>query len=475
MSSDTKCSARINGGRGRQCTHNIKIRFENLCGMHHDIKYRDDPDYKARYDAHQAEAHRLWEEESRVPLLVDTRSPEEIARATAVATVRARAEAEALAEAERQRLLRVRAEKVAKNMRILAELNEPTVYKLLSYATKLMNLWKRERIPGMDCAKAYVVIKYKPLSDATMIPHMVELVKAVATVYLQSAGHDPDHANYSDVPQEERTLALRNLITALVPYGEISFQQLLPAADSFNIDIQARLREEEIQRRQREAEAAERARVEARRAQLQRDLRERPVVFARDNADGTPNLRAFGADPQSVHRSSVQSTTEKAVNILIKRPLQAGQETLPEIIADLENPARIKITVPGTRERMIAEVTHDYFETEAFSVMYGRVLDHVWAYIRGHKDRFELFIRLGQEIAEGVAQCSNGKMARLVNVLQGFDDTLEVEPPKEAFQNKIALLQHAPLADREAAARLLFIDYNIPAAEQAAWLEPLLE
>ena len=443
--------------------------------MHHDIKYRKDQDYKTRYDAHQAEANRLWNEESRVPVLVDTRPPEEMARAAAIAAERVRAEAEAAAEAERQRVLRVRAEKVAKNMRILAELNEPTVYKLLSYATKLMNLWKRERIPGMDCAKAYVVIKYRPLSDATMIPHMIELIKAVADVYLQSAGHHPDHANYSDVPQVERTEALQRLTATLVPYGDISFQRMLPAADSFTPDINARLREEEIQRRQAEAAAAEQARAEARRVQLQRDLRERPVVFQRDNADGTVNLRAFAADHQSVHRSSVQTTTEKAVNILIKRPLQEGQETLPEIVADLANPARIKISLPGTRERMIAEVTHDYFETEAFSIMYGRVLDHVWAYIRGHKDRFELFIRLGQEIAEGVGQCSNGKMARLVNVLQGFDETLAVDPPKEAFQNKIALLQHAPLADREAAARLLFTDYNIPVAEQAAWLEPLLE
>jgi hypothetical protein len=443
--------------------------------MHHDIKYRDDPDYKARYDAHQAEADRLWNEESRVPVLVDTRSPEDIARAAAVAAERARAEAEAAAEAERQRLARVRADKVTKNARTIAELNEPTVYKLLSYATKLMNLWKRERIPGMDCAKAYVALKYKSLSDATMIPHMIQLIKAVAAIYLQSAGHHPDHVNYVDVPQVERTEALHRLTAALVPYGDISFQRMLPAADSFTADINARLREEEIQRRQAEAAAAEQARAEARRAQLQRDLRERPVVFQRDNPDGTPNLRAFGADPQSVHRSSVQSTTEKAVNILIKRPLQEGQETLPEIVADLANPARIKITVPGTRERMIAEVTHDYFETEAFSVMYGRVLDHVWAYIRGHKDRFELFIRLGQEIAEGVGQCSNGKMARLVNVLQGFDETLDVEPPREVFQNKIALLQSAPLAERESAARLLFTEHNIPAEEQAAWLEPLLE
>jgi hypothetical protein len=71
--------------------------------------------------------------------------------------------------------------------------------------------------------------------------------------------------------------------------------------------------------------------------------------------------------------------------------------------------------------------------------------------------------------------CSNGKMARLVNVLQGYDDTLEAEKPKELFQHAIAALMSQPLAQRESAARSLFAEYNIPEAEHGVWLEPLLE
>jgi len=82
---------------------------------------------------------------------------------------------------------------------------------------------------------------------------------------------------------------------------------------------------------------------------------------------------------------------------------------------------------------------------------------------------------LGQEIAEGLGQCSNGKMARLVNALQGFDDTLELDPPKELFQNQIALLRGTPAEERDAGARALFREYGIPAEEHAAWLEALAE
>jgi hypothetical protein len=84
-----------------------------------------------------------------------------------------------------------------------------------------------------------------------------------------------------------------------------------------------------------------------------------------------------------------------------------------------------------------------------------------------------MFIRLAQEIAEGMGMCTNGKMARLINVLQGYDDTLEIDPPKEVFQEKIALLMKRPAEERAEAARALFIEFLIPEAEQAPWLESL--
>jgi hypothetical protein len=70
-------------------------------------------------------------------------------------------------------------------------------------------------------------------------------------------------------------------------------------------------------------------------------------------------------------------------------------------------------------------------------------------------------------------------MARLVNVLQGFDDTLELPPSTEAlrlmFQNKISRLTERPLEERQKAALSLFDEYSIPKEEHEVWLAPLLE
>ena len=434
--------------------------FESHCGTHHAHRCRPNPAYNERYQTAVREL-RIAQNRETNRLVISTVPP--------VVSIPVPSE-----EISERRAIAERTEKQARNARVLEDLNNPTVYKMMSYATKLMNAWHRENIPGMDCSYAYAILKHRMIFTEELIPHMIRLVKAAATVYLLTGGHHPNHPEYERVPQAEKTEALNALRFALIPFGEINLRTLVPANDSFRNTIIGRLHEHETAQRRAAVEQAVRIAAEERRRQLEIDLRERPVVFRRDPEDSI-DLRAFATDGQSVHRSSVQNATHKAVLTLLKRPLAEGQDTLPEVVADLENPTGVRVNGVGVRERMIAEVTHDYFETEAFSVKYGDVLDRVWAYIRGHEHRADLFIRLAQEIAEGISQCSNGKMARLINALQGFDDTLEMEAPKELFQNKIALVMSRPLGEREAEARALFTEYSIPEVEQAAWLEPLLE
>ena len=358
---------------------------------------------------------------------------------------------------------------LAHNARVMARTNTPSVNQFLSASTKLITLWKHERMTDLDCPKAYVILKYGPILD-TPRAQVVALLRASLRVYLLSNGHHPDVVRYFDVPAAEKEEALAELRAALAPFASITIQSLLPSADVHAATIHERIHEAEQRRRAIQAAAAE----EARQRQLARDLRERPVVFRRD-PEGSIDVRAFAVDPQNVHRSSVQNTTHKACLTLLRRPLERGQETLPELVADLENPAKINISSSELAQRLIAEVTHDYFETQAFSLSYGDVLDRVWAFLRSHVHRDSLFVRLIQEIAEGLGQCSNGKMARLVNALQGFDETLEMDPPKELFQNHIVMLRGRPKAEREERAAALFVEYAIPEAERPAWLEALEE
>jgi len=119
---------------------------------------------------------------------------------------------------------------------------------------------------------------------------------------------------------------------------------------------------------------------------------------------------------------------------------------------------------------------NDFNLVHGFGVPYAKVLDHVWGTLRAHEHRGELERRFVDEVRDGLHMCNTGKMTRLVNVLAGFDDAVgDLMPPAELFRNRIALLADRPLAEREPAARDLFREFAIPAAEQAAWLEPLIE
>lgn len=443
--------------KGTQCTAEGR-NFENHCTRHFNIKHRDDVEFRVRFEAAQA----LAAEADRAAAAERARRAEEEAAARRAAEMARRAAHEAA----------LRAEKIAKRARHLADVATIGPIKILEHARKAMEIWGTNNVPGYDIPKAYAALCY----FASRHDGFQALMAAVIKLRFQAFNNHPDFANYRDVPVAEREEVLVELRGALAPYGEIDLMRTLVESDPIRALIANRMRAEAEERRRREALEAELAR----RAAFEAQLRAAPVVFQRD-PEGGINLRAFAADPQSVHRSSVQNTTHKAVIALLARPVPEGIEVLSEIVAAFHDPVKVRWYGPGPRgpqeacEAAITELTNDYFNTEAFSVNYGDVIDRVWAFIREHANVNDLCTRLAQEVYEGRGMCSNGKMARLVNVLVGYDETLEIEAPREVFQYRIAALRNRPLAERESEARALFTEFNIPVSEHDAWLEPLLE
>ena len=369
-------------------------------------------------------------------------------------------------DAINQRAQQVRDRKIRKNNRFINTANLLPPVGIIQVAKDLMTIWDARLVPGLEFMKAYALLKYK----SSTLEGFPNLIRAVATIVRQGLGNHPIHNQYSNVPAEERETAITHLRTAIVQYGDMTNEELiilLPPGDSFRNIIRHHIGIVQARIARQEARALAHA-------QLQQDLVENPVVFQRD-PEGSINLQAFANDNQSVHRSSVQNMTHRACLILLGRPLAENQDTLPEIVEEFQHPTRVRWIGARSRELAITEITNDYFNTVAFSIPYKDVLDHVWTFIRAHTNREDMILRLAQEVCEGIRMCTNGKMARLVNVLQGFDDTLEMEVPKELFQGRIALLMNLPMEQRESSARSLFVEFQIPEEEQALWLNPLLE
>ena len=490
MSEDTQCVATTQ--KKSRCTHH-GLYFEGYCKMHQNMKLKTDAEYKARYDArpHQAAIPILRHEHpAPAPARARSISPPPLPPPPAPALAPA-SRLITLEPVYTETAAKRRDENIGKNKKLIESLSHPTPEQLVLYSVKFIHIWDRYSIPGFECPRAYAILRHVAVRTTREIEERDKLFKAVLSLYLLSEGNHPEYNGYIYIPSARREDALQQITNALLPFTKLESDMMIPSLgiipktdpwvkiirrryieETKRLQEEARKRAEEERKRLEEAAAAAAAVEAERRRQMQENLRQHPVIFKRD-PEGGIDLAAFATDQQNIHRSSVQKATEKAVHKLITRCIEEGQETLPEIIIDLKDTTKVRVSGTDTRERMITELTHDYFECIAFSIPYGDVLDRVWAFIRSHKDRLHIFIRLAQEIAEGMGMCTNGKMARLINVLQGYDDTLEVDPPKEVFQEKIALLMKRPAEERAEAARALFIEFSIPEAEQAPWLESL--
>jgi hypothetical protein len=443
------------------------------------MKCKNDPEYKARYDARP---------DAVAPILMHEGLPERI-RPTQVIIRPKPVDPAPPPGPTPEEVEALRTAKITARNNYLELLNDPSPQEIIQHALYIISIWTTNPISGLECAAAYTILKYFSIKE---FAPMVALLKAVAKLYCSTLITYSEYNSYSAIPAEQTHELLEEIKTALVPFGEFNILKKIPKTDKYFKIIRNKIWNIEDEERRVADEAARAAAAAAalaaldpaeleRRRLFNIQLRVGPVVFdSKDqrlrDPEGGINLAGFAADHQNIHRSSVQTSTQKAVAQLMLRSTDPDQITLPEIIKDLQDPKKIRIT-GVTRERVIMELNHDYYECVAFSVPYGDVLDRVWTFIRSHKHRDDIFIRLAQEIAEGIGMCTNGKMARLVNVLQGFDETLLVEAPKEVFQDKFALLRKLPNAagERGVAAQALFEEFSIPEAERAVWLEALLE
>jgi hypothetical protein len=83
--------------------------------------------------------------------------------------------------------------------------------------------------------------------------------------------------------------------------------------------------------------------------------------------------------------------------------------------------------------------------------------------------RDELVKRLYEECRDAVGLCAQGHVARLANVLVGFDDAFK---GAVSLQDRMAEIsrQTATGDDKRAAAALVLNEFNVADTDRAAWL-----
>jgi hypothetical protein len=126
-------------------------------------------------------------------------------------------------------------------------------------------------------------------------------------------------------------------------------------------------------------------------------------------------LRFFALDPENARSDVVKTATGQAIPKLLALPVAEGQETLEEFVAACRTSGFFVLEMD--RQYCVGTVIHDVTRYEG----YGNLFARVWGCLRTHPHRGELFVRLLEEIVDGYNTCVSGKIARLVNVLRGYD------------------------------------------------------
>lgn len=203
-------------------------------------------------------------------------------------------------------------------------------------------------------------------------------------------------------------------------------------------------------------------------------------------AAALPELGRLAVDRQNVHTDVVNRATEDGIARLCAVPLPPEQDTLQIVVHAFSG-------FPDVGYARLMPVWNDvvhWWNTERCRVpahappdtLYRRTLQGLVAHIgrvESAETRSELHRRLFQEAEESVGMCCDGHLARLINVLIGFDEAFA--PPVsqgELIQNRIAAIAahgEASAEERIRLANAFFDEIAYPVPDRAAWLEVLAE
>jgi hypothetical protein len=185
------------------------------------------------------------------------------------------------------------------------------------------------------------------------------------------------------------------------------------------------------------------------------------------------SLKQFASDHENVHTVPVQTQLNNQVN--------QYQQNLPVSLFDILLKADRFKGWSNNKAEIIQEFTADYgflmINTYVAHVSYQLAVDNTWHKIMKSPFKETLIQRFFEELIDGFRKCPNGKLARLTNVFQGFENTntnTNTVPVRQAFQHKFASLVH--IEDQEEQLRLaieILQEYQIPVHEHQDWLHAL--
>lgn len=199
------------------------------------------------------------------------------------------------------------------------------------------------------------------------------------------------------------------------------------------------------------------------------------------------DLQAFVEDRQNIHTAPINTQTDTTLKLLFAVPVPAGQKTMAEIEKEWW---RLKcgsnmVIYPGNASLPFHEMFRTLTDVRSWASkslivvqddwLYRKTLQHLWVKIKNFptESRDELIKRLYEECHEAEGMCAQGHIARLANVLVGFDAAVK---GYVSLQDRMAEVSRLEVSDLEklTAASNVLKEFNVTDAEEIrAWREAL--
>lgn len=176
------------------------------------------------------------------------------------------------------------------------------------------------------------------------------------------------------------------------------------------------------------------------------------------------NINGFMRDPQNVHRRDTVKYVEQMFKDLKKIVVPADQKTLAEIM--------LHCKMRPEAEVQMVKLYHAGDSIYEHQRAYKRALDAVWAVVRKHENRAEMYVRVAEEMNDNIGMCAQGNLSRICNILAGYSDDVKPPVPQGVLvQNKMAAIAMDSEGNKVGRAKDALRELLVPEAEWGPWIE----
>jgi len=124
-------------------------------------------------------------------------------------------------------------------------------------------------------------------------------------------------------------------------------------------------------------------------------------------------------DGQNVHNHQIQESIRNSIYAVMKtKPSITTDEMCSELVSS--------VVLSDKTKRLLIEYCEDDSVHGVIGITFKELLLSVWSIIRDHKDSDEILAIMNTEMDDADCKCFTGKMSRLINCLNGYDDRVAI-------------------------------------------------